>query len=839
MSERRNWLRRVILAGVVAAAAAANALTSFTNTALAAASCPAGDSTYVVAHEDDSIFFQNPDLQRDISSGRCVQTIYLTAGDAGSGFSYWGAREDGVKAAYAQMAGLANTWTQSDAGISGHPIPVFSLQGRPTISLLFLRLPDGNLDGSGFSNYQRQSLQKLWQGSISSISAVNGSSSYTLSGLSNTLTQLMTMYGPDEVATQDFVGSFNDGDHSDHHAAAYLTKSAGQAYVTPHTLVGYQDYGISARPVNLSQADSSAKQATYFTYAPYDVLVCQTVAQCQQGSGDYAKWWQRQYVVGVIQQPGSASQPTVALTPSETTGAPGDTVQASASLSGVLPGAAGTVTYAVYSDAACTTSFASAGTKTVTTGVVPDSNGVQFNAAGTYYWQAVYSGDAQNAGATSLCQSGRLVIGQQSPTLSVSLSETSGTTGDTVHASATLSGAGTGAGGTVTYTAYSDSACTTSFAGAGTKTVTNGVVPDSNGIQFNTAGSYYWQAAYSGDAGNSSANSSCQSGQLQIAVPSANVASLATVTASSENPADGQLAVNAVDGVIDGYPGDYTREWATNGEGAGAWINLAWSSPKTLTSISLYDRPNLNDQITGGTLSFSDGSTLPVGTLPNDGAALTLNFAAKTVISLRLTVTSVSATTLNVGLAEIQAMVPTAPAIATTLSETAGAPGDAVHASASLSGVTTGAGGTVTYSVYSDSACVNSFAGAGTKTVTSGVVPDSNTIQFNTAGTYYWQTAYSGDAENAGAVSPCQSGRLVIGQQSPTASINLSETSGTTGDTVHASATLSGAGTGAGGMVTYTVYSDSACTTVFAGAGTKTVTSGAVPDSTAIQFDTA
>src|SRR3954470_1650649 len=119
MSGQRIWLRRGIFAGVVAAAAATSSLTSFTSTAAAAANCPAGDSMYIVAHEDDSIFFQNPDLQRDISSGRCVQTIYLTAGDAGSGFSYWGAREDGVKAAYAQMAGLANNWTQSDAGISG------------------------------------------------------------------------------------------------------------------------------------------------------------------------------------------------------------------------------------------------------------------------------------------------------------------------------------------------------------------------------------------------------------------------------------------------------------------------------------------------------------------------------------------------------------------------------------------------------------------------------------------------------------------------------------------------------------------------------------------------
>ena len=239
-------------------------------------------------------------------------------------------------------------------------------------------------------------------------------------------------------------------------------------------------------------------------------------------------------------------------------------------------------------------------------------------------------------------------------------------TGSTVHDSATLTGATLTAGGTISYKIYSDSACTSTFASGGTKTVATGVVPDSNGIQFNTAGTYYWQAAYSGDAGNSAATSPCQSGQLQIAVPSANVASQATVTASTENSANGQLAVKAVDGVIDGFPGDYTREWATNGQGVGAWINLAWSSPKTLTSVSLYDRPNLDDQITGGTLSFSDGSTVPVGTLPNNGSALTLNFAAKTVTSLRLTVNSVSATTGNVGLAELQAFAVNSLTLATT-----------------------------------------------------------------------------------------------------------------------------------------------------------------------------
>jgi hypothetical protein len=43
-------------------------------------------------------------------------------------------------------------------------------------------------------------------------------------------------------------------------------------------------------------------------------------------------------------------------------------------------------------------------------GVVPDSDPVTFNTAGTYYWQAVYSGDAKNSGATSVCGTEVLVV---------------------------------------------------------------------------------------------------------------------------------------------------------------------------------------------------------------------------------------------------------------------------------------------------------------------------------------------------------------------------------------------------------------------------------------------
>ena len=82
-------------------------------------------------------------------------------------------------------------------------------------------------------------------------------------------------------------------------------------------------------------------------------------------------------------------------------------------------------------------------------------------------------------------------------------------------------------------------------------------------------------------------------------------------------------------------------------------MTLTWPSAQTVGQIVLYDRPNGNDQILGATLSFSDGSSVVVGALNNDGSATALTFVAKTITSLKLTVTSVSATTQNIGLSEI------------------------------------------------------------------------------------------------------------------------------------------------------------------------------------------
>ena len=66
--------------------------------------------------------------------------------------------------------------------------------------------------------------------------------------------------------------------------------------------------------------------------------------------------------------------------------------------------ATGTVTYDVYSDAACTVAVNSGTPETITTpGSLPASAPVSLPSAGTYYWQASYSGDTNNLLSTSTC----------------------------------------------------------------------------------------------------------------------------------------------------------------------------------------------------------------------------------------------------------------------------------------------------------------------------------------------------------------------------------------------------------------------------------------------------
>jgi hypothetical protein len=179
-----------------------------------------------------------------------------------------------------------------------------------------------------------------------------------------------------------------------------------------------------------------------------------------------------------------------------------------AGLSGVTVDAGGTVTYYVEKgDSSCTLPGAtSLGTVDVAAGVVPASTTYTFDSAGGYYFWAVYSGDGNNLGATSGCNT-EVVVVDKNP------SEISTAQNLIPNDQATLTGLTVNAGGTITFELYSPSDLTCAKAPAYQETVTvtgNGTYGTSNSKFIASAvGTWKWLVSYSGDDNNTGSTSAC------------------------------------------------------------------------------------------------------------------------------------------------------------------------------------------------------------------------------------------------------------------------------------------------------------------------------------------
>ncbi len=131
-----------------------------------------------------------------------------------------------------------------------------------------------------------------------------------------------------------------------------------------------------------------------------------------------------------------------------------------------------------------------------------------------------------------------------------------------------------------------------------------------------------------------------------------NVAPKAKAASSTNHP--GYRATGAIDGVVGGYPDNIQEEWSSHGENAGAWLKLQWDSPQTVDRVLLFDRPNTYDYITTGKLTFSDGSSIDVGELPDDASAgREVTFPKRTVTWVKFEVTGVKTGYGNIGLSEL------------------------------------------------------------------------------------------------------------------------------------------------------------------------------------------
>lgn len=250
------------------------------------------------AHPDDDIIFANPTISDAIAAGQCVRTVFITAGDAGKGMEYAQARELGILRAYNAMRGQEGLWHADDITLaSGLHIRRLSPDGDARISVVYVRLPDGNITDGGFGATGFATLSKLFDGSVTSLAPVDGGPAVTREQLVASLRELAGAVAPSSTLTHIPRGSaFAPGDHPDHSVVGALVREAlsPDATVAPgiRYFVGYPSENL---PRNLDGAVLDRKVDTYRIYTQQDkVIRCADRANCLK-TRKFGEWLQRSY----------------------------------------------------------------------------------------------------------------------------------------------------------------------------------------------------------------------------------------------------------------------------------------------------------------------------------------------------------------------------------------------------------------------------------------------------------------------------------------------------------------------------------------------------------------
>jgi hypothetical protein len=232
-------------------------------------------SFYFAAHQDDWQLFMNPSAFHDVAGPKTKAVfVHMTAGDAGSGIGTRGrkhpfylARENGAEAAIRFMAdadGEPVNKTASYQRFNSHP--VYRVSYRNTVSY-FLRLPDGNPQGTGYFDTSYQSLRRLAGDDIDTLWAVDGSAAYRgwtdLAATVRAIVDFERDKTPDvrlNVAETDAL--INPGDHSDHlmTAKAALDSVANLACVRR---AYYVNYASARLPENLNMQQRDLESAVF------------------------------------------------------------------------------------------------------------------------------------------------------------------------------------------------------------------------------------------------------------------------------------------------------------------------------------------------------------------------------------------------------------------------------------------------------------------------------------------------------------------------------------------------------------------------------------------------
>jgi len=215
---------------------------------------------------------------------------------------------------------------------------------------------------------------------------------------------------------------------------------------------------------------------------------------------------------------------TSALTPVTV----GDNIHDTATIKGLInPDGTGSITFKLYSDAACATEVFSDVVSPIPADGDYVSGDYATTAAVSYYWIASFSGDSNNDPIENACGNAgeTSVVNKASPNIITTPNPTIGVIGVTLNDSADLSG-GFNPTGDITFNLYAPSDPTCSGAPAFTNVVTvngNGVYTTSSGFASNAIDIWHWAAAYSGDSNNNPASSACADEPVTIYPPAVTV----------------------------------------------------------------------------------------------------------------------------------------------------------------------------------------------------------------------------------------------------------------------------------------------------------------------------
>ncbi|HAO46087.1 MAG TPA: T9SS type A sorting domain-containing protein [Ferruginibacter sp.] len=218
-------------------------------------------SYYIVGDADDWQLFMSNKLISDLDAGGKVVVITLTAGDEGNGpgmfngstTPYYQAKEKGAVYSSKFVADFMNTPYPLTYGVPSSQVVSINSKnlvkyvygnsnGVGSVVNYFLRLPDGGQTGAGYAGTGNNSLKKLKDGNIASLTSIDGQNTYTWSQLVNTIYAIIfAEKGADPqvwINVAELNTANNPNDHSDH---TYSSMAAQEAVAT-RLWVGINDY---------------------------------------------------------------------------------------------------------------------------------------------------------------------------------------------------------------------------------------------------------------------------------------------------------------------------------------------------------------------------------------------------------------------------------------------------------------------------------------------------------------------------------------------------------------------------------------------------------------------